>query len=97
MLAVPDGYLPQRIDKVLGRSPRSNAEAGLLTYALSWHDAPRSDMKRFGLLRIVFAIADRFPQEARARAVPKPCPTSSNPEPGTFCKACPGTARRAAR
>ena len=74
MLAVPDGYLPLRIDKVLGRSPRSGAEAGLLTYALSWHDAPRSEMKRFGLLRIVFAIAERFPQEARARALSKPCP-----------------------
>ena len=33
---------------------------------MSWHDALRSEMKRFALLRIVFAIAARFPQEARA-------------------------------
>ena len=70
MLAVPDGYLPLRIDKLLGRSPRSGTDAGLLTHALAWQDAPRSDMKRFALLRVVFAVADRFPQEARARDMP---------------------------
>ena len=84
MLAVPDGYLPQRIDKVLGRSPRSNAEAGLLTLALSWHDAPRSEMKRFALLRIVFAIAERFPNEARARTNRRP--PNTNPTPRVFAR-----------
>lgn len=86
MLAVPDGYLPLRIDKVLGRSPRSSAEAGLLTHALSWHDAPRSEMKRFALLRIVFAIADRFPHEARARTVSKPYHRNQKPISRVVCQ-----------
>ena len=70
MLAVPDGYLPLRIDKLLGRSPRGAGDGGLLTHALTWQDTPRSDMKRFALLRVVFAVAERFPQEARARNTP---------------------------
>ncbi|KAK9838464.1 hypothetical protein WJX81_000965 [Elliptochloris bilobata] len=69
-LIVPDSYLSDRIDHLLGTSTSSSPDqggGGLLSHVFARRDArggdTHSDMKRFALLRIVFEINARWPDE----------------------------------
>lgn len=67
MLVVPDGFLADRILKVLGSRVRGpGGGAGLLPLVFGGGREARSDLRRFGLLRILLLINERFPAEVRA-------------------------------
>ncbi len=63
VLVVPDGLLGARLERLLGCRARHQGRHGLLPLLFMQQ---RSELRRFGLLRILLQLDARFPTEARA-------------------------------
>jgi len=69
VLVVPDGLLGARLERLLGCRARHQGRHGLLPLLFMQQ---RSELRRFGLLRILLQLDARFPTEARARHAARP-------------------------
>jgi hypothetical protein len=74
VLVVPDGLLGARLERLLGCRARHQGRHGLLPLVFMQQ---RSELRRFGLLRILLQLDARFPAEARARRAARPAPRGS--------------------
>ena len=65
MLIVHDELVRARISRLLGEYGPRRATPGLLSLLFGPREM-RSDLRRFGLLRILLKVDQRFPAEVRA-------------------------------